>query len=67
MSVIETPWWVLISEAFEIFTLALMWITAVLYLRHLVPRKFTVTGQGMAVVAHFCLGLYFGNFDFMRN
>lgn len=48
----------LIPEALEIFTLHLMWVTAVVYLRHLVPRKFTACGQALPVIAHFCLGTY---------
>lgn len=50
----------LIFEALEIFTLHLMWITAILYYRHLTPKKFTVCGQALAVVAHFCLGRFLG-------
>lgn len=46
----------LIFEILEIFTLHLMWVTAVLYLRHLVPRKYTALGQALPVIAHFCLG-----------
>lgn len=46
----------LIFEALEIFTLHLMWVTAILYLRHLIPRKFTACGQALPVIAHFCLG-----------
>lgn len=46
----------LVFEILEIFTLHLMWITAILYLRHLVPRKFTACGQALPVIAHFCLG-----------
>jgi MFS family permease len=50
----------LVFEILEIFTLHLMWITAILYLRHLVPRKFTACGQALPVIAHFCLGRCFG-------
>ncbi|XP_044254355.1 uncharacterized protein LOC123004901 [Tribolium madens] len=50
----------LIFEVLEIFTLHLMWITAILYLRHLVPRKYTALGQALPVIAHFCLGRCFG-------
>lgn len=37
-----------------------MYITAVLYLRHLVPRKLTSCGQALPIVAHFCLGRCIG-------
>lgn len=53
---ISEPWWILVSESMEVFTLILMWVTAILYLRHLIPRRFTVTGQALPVMAHFCLG-----------
>lgn len=56
MAILDNPWWVLMCEAFEMCTLSFMWVTAVLYFRHLVPRKFTSTGQALPVVAHFCLG-----------
>lgn len=58
LSYVTCPWWILLFESLEVFTLALMWVTAILYLRHLVPRRFTVTGQASAVVAHFCIGKF---------
>ncbi|XP_050299999.1 uncharacterized protein LOC126738620 [Anthonomus grandis grandis] len=51
-----------LCEFLEIFTLHLMYVTAVLYLRHLVPRKLTACGQALPVVAHFCLGRCIGAF-----
>nr|XP_022901472.1 uncharacterized protein LOC111414384 [Onthophagus taurus] len=60
MAFITEAWFLLICEALEIFTLHLLWITAVLYLRHLIPRKFTVSGQALPVIAHFCLGRVIG-------
>ncbi|XP_045492373.1 uncharacterized protein LOC123691837 [Colias croceus] len=51
---------IVISELFEVFTLSLVWVTAVLYFRHLVPRKYTTTGQALPVIAHFCLGRCIG-------
>ncbi|XP_003703511.2 uncharacterized protein LOC100877436 isoform X2 [Megachile rotundata] len=60
LSLIAEPWWSLISEAFEVFTLGIMWITAILYLRHLVPRHLTVTAQALPVIAHFCVGRCIG-------
>ncbi|XP_078039147.1 uncharacterized protein LOC144471193 isoform X2 [Augochlora pura] len=56
LSLVSGPWWSLISEALEVFTLGIMWVTAILYLRHLVPRHLTVTAQALPVIAHFCIG-----------
>ena len=56
------PWWLLLcSEALEFLTLTLAWLATILYLRHLVPRHLTATGQGLAVAAHFCIGRFFGS------
>jgi hypothetical protein len=55
------PWWLLLCcEALEFLTLSLAWLAAILYLRHLVPRRLTATGQGLAVAAHFCIGRSIG-------
>ncbi|XP_017754261.1 PREDICTED: uncharacterized protein LOC108546590 isoform X2 [Eufriesea mexicana] len=56
LSLVAEPWWSLISETLEVFTLGIMWVTAILYLRHLVPRHLTVTAQALPVIAHFCVG-----------
>lgn len=56
-----SPWWLLLCcEALEFLTLSLAWLAAILYLRHLVPRHLTATGQGLAVAAHFCIGRSIG-------
>lgn len=60
LSLVSDPWWSLISEALEVFTLGIMWVTAILYLRHLVPRHLTVTAQALPVIAHFCVGRCLG-------
>ncbi|KAF2894777.1 hypothetical protein ILUMI_11397 [Ignelater luminosus] len=60
LSCIECPWLLLLCEALEIFTLHITWVTAVLYLRHLVPRRFTASGQALPVITHFCLGRLIG-------
>ncbi|XP_026326657.1 uncharacterized protein LOC113235241 [Hyposmocoma kahamanoa] len=52
--------WIVVCEVLEVFTLSLVWVTAMLYFRHLVPRKFTATGQALPVIAHFCLGRCIG-------
>lgn len=54
------PSWVLLSSALQVATLSLVHVTAVLYFRHLVPRKYTATGQALPVIAHFCLGRCIG-------
>lgn len=58
LSLVSEPWWSLISEVLEVFTLGIMWVTAILYLRHLVPRHLTVTAQALPVIAHFCVGTF---------
>ncbi|XP_013185915.2 uncharacterized protein LOC106131367 [Amyelois transitella] len=52
--------WIVVCEILEIFTLSLVWVTAMLYFRHLVPRKYTATGQALPVIAHFCIGRCIG-------
>lgn len=52
--------WVVVCEILEVFTISLVWVTAVLYFRHLVPRKYTTTGQALPVIAHFCIGRCLG-------
>lgn len=56
LSLVGGAWWAIIAEALEVFTLGIMWVTAILYLRHLVPRHLTVTAQALPVIAHFCVG-----------
>ncbi|XP_045763576.1 uncharacterized protein LOC123866204 [Maniola jurtina] len=56
----ESYSWVVVCELLEVFTLSLVWVTAVLYFRHLVPRKYTTTGQAAPVIAHFCIGRCIG-------
>lgn len=53
--------WLSLLGILEIFTIVLSWSTAILYLRHLVPRHLTVTGQALAVIAFFCLGRCLGS------
>ncbi|XP_044579842.1 uncharacterized protein LOC123261971 isoform X1 [Cotesia glomerata] len=60
LSVVTDPWWALVSEALELFTLGIMWVTAILYMRHLIPRNLTVTAQALPVIAHFCIGRCLG-------
>lgn len=56
----ESAGLLLLCEAIEILSLHIMWITTVLYFRHLIPRRFTVCGQAIPVIVHFCLGRAIG-------
>ncbi|KAF7987900.1 hypothetical protein HCN44_003763 [Aphidius gifuensis] len=69
LSILNDPWLIIITELFELFTLGIMWITSILYLRHLIPRQFTVTAQAIPVVAHFCIGRSIGAFigGYLKN
>ncbi|XP_068628197.1 uncharacterized protein SP1173 [Battus philenor] len=52
--------WVALCELLQVFTLSLVWVTAMLYFRHLVPKKYTTTGQALPIIAHFCIGRCIG-------
>lgn len=60
LALLEQPWWTLLMEAMEPVTLGLTWAAIVMYMRHLMPRRLTATGQAMPVIAHFCVGKSFG-------
>ncbi|XP_017889536.1 uncharacterized protein LOC108630566 isoform X2 [Ceratina calcarata] len=60
LTFVSESWWALTVEGLEVFTLGIMWVTAILYLRHLVPRHLTVTAQALPVIAHFCVGRCIG-------
>ncbi|XP_001605410.1 uncharacterized protein LOC100121799 isoform X2 [Nasonia vitripennis] len=60
LSIVPDVLWALISQALELFTLGIMWVTAILYFRHLIPRQMTTTGQALPVIAHFCIGRAIG-------
>ncbi|XP_035728364.1 uncharacterized protein LOC118444310 isoform X1 [Vespa mandarinia] len=60
LCLLKEPWASVIFEGLEVFTLSVMWVTAILYLRHLVPRHLTVTAQALPVIAHFCVGRCIG-------
>lgn len=55
------PYLVLLFEIVEVATLGLAWITLVLYMRYLVPRKWIAFGQAIPVIGHFCLGRLIGS------
>lgn len=56
----EANWLAIVMESLEPLTLGLTWITIMLYMRHIMPRKFSGTGQAIVVIAHFCLGKFGG-------
>lgn len=56
----QINWLTVVMEVIEPLVIGLIWITIILYMRHIMPRKFTATGQAIAVVAFFCLGKGFG-------
>ncbi|XP_039279883.1 uncharacterized protein LOC111045438 isoform X2 [Nilaparvata lugens] len=56
----SNPWWILLCEGLEVFTLSIMWASAILYIRQVIPRHLTTVGQSLAVIAHFCLGRSIG-------
>ncbi|CAB3359026.1 Hypothetical predicted protein [Cloeon dipterum] len=57
---LEAAWPALVCEIFEVFTLCLMWVTAVIYTRNLTAKHITATSQAFIVLAHFCLGRFLG-------
>lgn len=58
LAFITEPWVLLWVEALEAATLGLTFVTFVLYMRHLVPRRLIATGQAIPVIGHFCLGKF---------
>ncbi|KAL7293937.1 hypothetical protein TKK_0012667 [Trichogramma kaykai] len=61
LSLVTDIWWTLLVESLELFTLSILWITAMLYFRHLIPRQMTTSGQALPVIAHFCIGRAIGS------
>lgn len=60
LALIDNPWWALFMAALEPITLSITWVTLILYMRHLMPRRLTATGQAIPVIAFFCLGKSIG-------
>ncbi|XP_037934574.1 uncharacterized protein LOC119669534 [Teleopsis dalmanni] len=56
----ETQWLTIVMEAIEPLVIGVIWIAIILYMRHVMPRKLTATGQAIAVLAFFGLGKGFG-------
>lgn len=47
LALIDSPWCALYFNALEPITLSIAWVTLMLYMRHLMPRRLTATGQGI--------------------
>lgn len=60
LSLMWSPWWILLLEATEVFTLSIMWATAVLAFAALVPRRLLAVAQALCVAAHFGVGRSLG-------
>lgn len=56
LATMDSPWYALLTHSFESITLVLVFVTLVLYMRHLVPRRLTATGQAVPVIATLCIG-----------
>lgn len=56
LALMDAPQYALLTHSLESFTLVLVLITLVLYMRHLVPRRLIATGQAVPVVATLCIG-----------
>lgn len=57
---INNLWYIVVTAALESVTLPLAFITLVLSMRHLWPRRLTATAQAIPVIAFFCLGKALG-------
>uniref|UniRef100_T1ISK9 Major facilitator superfamily associated domain-containing protein n=1 Tax=Strigamia maritima TaxID=126957 RepID=T1ISK9_STRMM len=53
---IPGPWWALLFETLEVFTLNLMWLSTVTYCAQLSPRLLLPTTMGLAIVMHYNAG-----------
>lgn len=56
MSYAINAWWALIPESLEVFTLGIVWVTAILYMRHVGPRHRVTYSQSVFIYLHFCFG-----------
>lgn len=56
LAYIDAPWYALLTHAFESITFVLVFVTLVLYMRHLVPRRLIASGQAVPVIATLCIG-----------
>lgn len=56
LAYIDAPWYALLTHSLESITLVLVFVTLVLYMRHLVPRRLITSGQAVPVIATLCIG-----------
>lgn len=65
-SYISNPWWALLLESLELFTLNLMNVSAATLAYKLAPKTFVATAQALVWVSHFnigrCLGTFIGGY-----
>lgn len=56
LALMDSPWYALLTHSLESITLVLVFVTLVLYMRHLFPRRLIASGQAVPVIASFCIG-----------
>ncbi|KAI9587501.1 uncharacterized protein LOC119632554 [Glossina fuscipes] len=56
----DAVWFIVLTEVLEPVVVGIVWITIILYMRHVMPRKLTATGQAIAIIMFFGLGKGFG-------
>lgn len=52
----DAEWLTITMEVLEPTIIGIVWITIILYMRHIMPRKLTATGQAIGVLAFFGIG-----------
>ncbi|XP_068215277.1 major facilitator superfamily domain-containing protein 6-A-like [Palaemon carinicauda] len=62
LSYISDPWWALLLESLELFTLNLMNVSAATLAYKLAPKSFVATAQALVWVSHFNIGRCLGTF-----
>lgn len=60
LALVDNPFATLLFNALEPITLSISWVTLMLYMRHLMPRRLTATGQAIPVIAFFGVGKSIG-------
>lgn len=60
LALVDDPFCTLFFNALEPITLSISWVTLMLYMRHLMPRRLTATGQAIPVIAFFGVGKCIG-------
>ncbi|XP_050728976.1 uncharacterized protein LOC127004845 [Eriocheir sinensis] len=62
LSYIVNPWWVLLLETLELFTLNLLNVSTATLAYKLAPKTFVATAQALVWVSHFNIGRCIGTF-----